>query len=456
MAKTKKAAPPPIDRMPPQATEEEMAVLGSIMIDHDAMCQCSEIIKPEHFYDTVNQKIYSAALELFNENVKVDYLTLCDKLESQNILEEVGGAYTITQYTEAIPSAANVEHYAKIVVKKGQLRNLIRACNEIQVMAYDQSSIPDQVVEEAQKMLMDITFQNIKSASKFEKVLSEALENISTFHKERKSISGIPSGIVALDKITGGFKKKDLVIIAGRPSMGKSALAMNNIGLYNKNMKQAWLSMEMSENSIAMRAIASKASINFMKMTQGKLRDSEFAKISMNISSLADMETMIDDRPSMSITEMKATLRKIKIELAGLDIVFVDYLQLAKATGYNRENEIAQISQGLKAIAKEFDVCVIALSQLSRACETRSSMGKPILSDLRESGQIEQDADVVMFVWRPEVYDIDTTENAEIIVAKHRNGAIGPAPVWFKKESMTFHDVEKNLAEQTYKEEKYF
>jgi len=451
------------DRMPPQAIEEEMAVLGSMLIDKEAVNKSIELLDKSAFYKGAHQKIFEAALTLYERNVEVDYLTITDQLDKMGVLDEVGGAYYVTELANIVPSAASVEYYAKIVLEKSLLRKLIEISNEITAEAYEGREDATELIDNAERKIFALSEKKLKKGFvEIEPILRETFNIIDNYHKRKGSVTGVPTGFKELDEMTSGFQNSDLIIIAGRPSMGKTAFCLNiaRNAAVKHEIPVGVFSLEMSNTQLAMRMLCSEARVDAHKVRTGKLPNSDWPRLSTSVGKLADAKIFIDDTAALSVLEIRAKSRRLKAE-HGLGMVIVDYLQLAKGPGSaeSRQIEISAISQSLKALAKELEIPVVALSQLSRAVESRGGDRRPILSDLRESGAIEQDADVVMFIYRPELYGpVEEEGIAEIIIAKQRNGPTGTVKLKFHKNFVRFDNLEneKFRVEEVYAAEQPF
>lgn len=443
------------DRMPPQALEEEMAVLGSMLIDKDAVNKSVEMLDPTAFYKTAHQKIFEAATILHEQNIEVDYLTITDQLDKMGALDEVGGAYYITQLANFVPSAASVEYYARIVLEKALLRKLIEVCNEITAEAYEAREDAVDLIDDAERRIFSLSERKLrKGFVPIHPVLTDTFDIIDSYHKRKGSVTGVPTGFEELDKMTSGFQNSDLVVVAGRPSMGKTAFCLNMArnASVDYGVPVGIFSLEMSNTQLAMRMLCSESRVDAHKVRTGNLPANDWPRLSMSVGKLAEAPIFIDDTAALSVLEIRAKARRLKAE-HDLGLIMVDYLQLAKgpSSSESRQIEISLISQSLKALAKELSIPVVALSQLSRAVESRGGDRRPILSDLRESGAIEQDADVVMFIYRPEVYGAVEEEGiAEIIIAKQRNGPTGTIKLQFHKDYVLFSNLEKYREEDMY------
>ncbi|TKG94801.1 replicative DNA helicase [Puteibacter caeruleilacunae] len=440
-------------KIPPQAVDVEEAVLGALMLERDAYVSVGDILKPESFYKEEHQRIFEVIRELSMKEKPVDLLMVTQELRNRELLDAVGGPLYITQLTSRVASAAHIEFHARIIAQKYIQRELIKVTSEIQSRSYDDTVDVDDLINFAESSVFKVSEGNIKKETvPIKPVLKEAVDLIEEAGKKDDGLSGVPSGFTALDRITSGWQKTDLVIIAARPAMGKTAFVLSmarNMAVEHKQAV-AVFSLEMSSIQLVNRLIAAESELGAEKIKKGKLADWEWQQLNEKIKNFDDAPVFIDDTPALSIFEFRAKCRRLKMQ-HGLAIVIVDYLQLMTAGGDNRgsrEQEVSMISRSLKAIAKELDVPILALSQLNRSVESREGK-KPQLSDLRESGAIEQDADMVLFIHRPDYYGITADENgnsligiAEIIIAKHRNGAVGEIPLRFKKEMAQFKDLE--------------
>jgi replicative DNA helicase len=444
-------------KLPPQAVDLEEAVLGAIMLEKDAVLSVLDILRPESFYKDAHQKIYKAILDLSMNEKAIDILTVTEELKKQTTLEEVGGPLYITQLTSKVASAAHLEFHARIIQQKYIQRELIRVSSDIQRKAFDETMDVDDLLDQAEADLFDIAEGNIKKeTSKINVLVKEAIHQIEEASKREDHLSGVPSGFTKLDRLTSGWQRSDLIIIAARPSMGKTAFALSmarNIAVEHKR-PIAFFSLEMSSIQLVNRLIVSETELPSDRIRNGRLEEYEWKQLDFKIKSLVEAPIFIDDTPAISIFELRAKCRRLKVQHQ-IEAVFVDYLQLMSGTGDNRgsrEQEVSTISRSLKSIAKELNIPVIALSQLNRSVELRSGNKRPQLSDLRESGAIEQDADLVLFIHRPEKYDIYEDEQgnslvglAEIILAKHRNGPIGDIQLKFRDESAKFMELDTIL-----------
>ncbi len=452
--------------MPPHAIEEEMAVLGSILIDKQAVNKSLEILEVDAFYKDAHQKIFQAIVNLDTVGSHIDYLTVTDELEKMGFLEEVGGAYYITELASRVPSAANVEFYARIVLEKSLIRKLIEVSNEIAGDAYEAKEPAVDLIDEAERKIFALSERKLrKGFVAIEPILHNTFEIVENFSNREGSVTGVATGFHKLDELTSGFQNSDLIILAARPSMGKTALCLNiarNAAVLEPCTAVGVFSLEMSNTQLAMRMLCSEAKVDAHKVRTGKLPADDWEKLSRSVGKLAEAPIYIDDSPALSILEIRAKARRLREEKK-IGLLIIDYLQLVRGpkTSESRQIEISMISQSLKALAKELDIPVLALSQLSRAVESRNDK-RPILSDLRESGAIEQDADLVMFIYREDAYstrtkppDPDEEGTAEIIVAKQRNGPTDTVKLAFQKDYVLFANLDRTH-EEFLMEEKSF
>lgn len=434
-----------IGRIPPHSVEAEQSILGAMILDKEAINTAVEIIKPEDFYKEANGEIYEAILVLFNKNEPVDLITLSEELKRRGTLEHVGGVTYLANLSSGVATTANAEYYCKIVKDKSTLRRLIKSSNQIMGKAYEDSEEVGAIIEEAEKQIFDITQgAHREGFSPINEVLLESFARIEEMAANKGQLTGLTTGFLDIDNKLSGLQKSDLVLIAARPSMGKTTFGLNvatNAALKAK-AKVAIFSLEMSKEQLVQRMIAATAHVDLQKIISGNLTEDEWLQIINSMGPLSQADIYIDDTAGISLTEMRAKCRRLKIE-KGLDLVVIDYLQLMQLDGRteNRQQEISAISRGLKGLAKEMECPVISLSQLSRAPELRSDH-RPMLSDLRESGAIEQDADVVMFLYRDEYYNEESEKKniGEVIIAKHRNGPTGTVELVWKKEFTKFLD----------------
>lgn len=442
-------------KVPPQAIDLEEAVLGAIMLEKDALTAVIDILKAEVFYKEAHQVIFSAICRLFGKSEPVDILTVTNELKSSGELDIVGGPYYITQLTNRIASAANVEYHARIISQKFIQRELIRISSVIIKDAFEDTTDVFDLLDRAEQNLFAVSESNLRrSYDNMQSLVGEAIKEIEAAKDKEGHLRGIPSGFTELDRITNGWQKSELIILAARPGMGKTAFALSMARNCTVTFKKsvAFFSLEMSSIQLVTRLISSETELSADKLKKGDLKSYEWEQLHAKINTLTDAKLLIDDTPALTVFELRAKCRRLKAQ-HDIDMVIIDYLQLMSGggdgKGGNREQEISNISRSLKALSKELDIPIIALSQLSRAVETRGGSKKPILSDLRESGAIEQDADMVIFIYRPEYYKIDVDEEgnstagiAEICIAKHRNGALKDIPLRFVAQYARFMDLD--------------
>lgn len=419
-----------LDKLPPQNIEAEQSVLGAILIDNNGLTSALELLDHNDFYKDSHRRIFDAMIELYDKNEPIDIITLTDQLRRKNDLEAVGGTGYLTSLVSMVPTSANVRYHSKIVREKSMMRGLLRSVTDIASNVYEGDLDVEELMDFAEKTVFDLSDRRIKvSFVKLKEVIKDSFQMIEQLYDRKDTITGVPSGFSALDELTTGFQKSDLIIVGGRPSMGKTAFSLNIAQHVGVEMKEpvAIFSLEMAKEQLAFRMLCSEARVDSNKIRKGHInKRDDWHKLTSAASKLAESPIFIDDTSGMSVLEMRAKARRLKAE-HGLSLIVVDYLQLMRGRGSaeRREQEISEISRSLKGLAKELRVPVIALSQLNRGVETRGGNKKPTLADLRESGAIEQDADVIIFLYRDEVYNRDNPENknkAEIIVAKQRNG----------------------------------
>lgn len=444
-------------KLPPQAPELEEAVLGALMLEKGALNAVIEFLKPEHFYSELHQAIYSAILTLFKSSEPVDMRTVVNQLRKEGKLELIGGAYYIAELTSKVSSAANIEYHARVIIEMAIKRNLIQIASQIHHDAYEDSTDVFELLDRTEQAIFEISDSNLrKNYDSMKNLMHRAVQELQQLKEHKDGLTGVPSGFLALDRLTSGWQKSDLIIVAARPGMGKSAFvvsAMRNAAVDFKR-PVAIFSLEMSSIQLVNRMISAEAQLDSEKIRKGRLADFEWQQLLHKTSRLSAAPIFIDDTPALTILELRAKCRRLKAE-HNVELIIVDYLQLMRGdTTGNREQEIASISRALKGIAKELSVPVIALSQLSRLVETRGGVKRPQLSDLRESGSIEQDADLVIFLYRPEYYGISedgqnnsTANLAEVIVAKHRNGSTGTVKLKFLGKYTKFTDWEDTPAD---------
>ncbi|MGB2867239.1 MAG: replicative DNA helicase [Bacteroidota bacterium] len=434
-------------RVPPQAMDVEAAVLGAMLLEKEAIAKAIEVIDDTAFYKPGHQSIFRAMISLFERSEPVDLITLTEELRRRGELEKIGGEYFLTELTTKVTSAANVEYHAHIVLEKALMRQLIGASSEVITRAYSESEDALGLLDEAEQRIFDISEQRMKkSFVSMNTAVHKTMDLLQSIHGKHSGVTGVPSGFTDLDAETGGFQKSDLIIIAGRPSQGKTAfaLAAARNAAVRYDVPVGFFSLEMSTQQLVMRLMCAEARVDAHKVRTGRLPEDEWKNLSTSVGRLYNAKFYIDDTPALGILELRAKARRLKAE-HNVGVIVVDYLQLMQGpkNAQSREQEISSISRSLKALAKEIDIPVIALSQLNRAVEARGDK-RPVLADLRESGAIEQDADVVMFVHRPEAHGIkeedgQSTEGlAEIIIGKQRNGPTSTIRLQFVKQFVLF------------------
>jgi replicative DNA helicase len=440
------------DRVPPQSIEAEQAVLGALILDGEALVSVSERLRPEDFYRQSHQIIFQAMIDLSERQEPVDLVTIAAELKDREQLEACGGVTYLTELANAVPTAANVDYYARIVEEKSMLRRLIRTATQIVSSGYTNTDNVDELLSDAEQRILELSQR--KSDSGFipiRDVLMDVFEQVEHLYHHKGSVTGIPSGFIDLDKMTSGFQKSDLIIVAARPSVGKTAFALNiaqNVGVRSKETV-AIFSLEMSATQLVQRIISAEANVDGTRLRTGFLENEDWEKITMAIGTLSEAKIFIDDSPTITVSEIRSKCRRLKRE-HGLGLVLIDYLQLIQGRGNtdNRQQEVSEISRSLKAIARELEVPVIALSQLSRSVEQRQDK-RPLLSDLRESGSIEQDADIVAFLYRDDYYNQESEKKnlIEIIIAKQRNGPVGTVELVFLKNFNKFVNLDRTHEE---------
>ena len=442
---------PALYHVPPQSLEAEDSILSAILIDNETLLDVVEILSPEDFYKTSHKKIFGAITELFSRNEPIDLVTLSNLLKEHNQLETVGGAAYLAGLVDSVPVAANAEHYAKIIHDKACLRRLIEQSNAIVKKCFEDRGNVDEVLDFAETAIFEISENKIKPAFyPLGKVIESNIDTLEERQGNKALITGVPTGFTLLDKMTAGLQPSDLLIIAGRPSMGKTALALNiaRNATLDSNISTAFFSLEMSKEQLSMRLLCSEARIDSSRLRSGFFSRDDWVKITDAAGVLSEAPLYIDDSPDVTTMTIRAKARRLKME-NDLGLIFIDYLQLmrGRANTERRDLEISDISRSLKALAKELSLPVIALSQLNRKLEERSDK-RPQLSDLRESGALEQDADLVAFIYRDEVYNKDENNpnrgKAELIVAKQRNGPVGTVPLTFLNSYTRFENPAPN------------
>lgn len=436
--------------IPPQNTEAEASLLGAILIDSDAIVKVADIVLPEDFYDERHARVYEATLQLYEKHSPIDVLTLSDQLKNTGMLDIAGGPGFLTELTNFVPTAAHADRYAEIIAQKAMRRRLIKASQSIAELGFDESRSLQELVENAETQLFRVSEQHIKQdISSIENILSSSFDRLDELHKDKGKLRGVPTGYRDLDNILAGLQPSDLFVLAARPSMGKTAFALNlaqNVAL-KAGQPVLIFSLEMSKEQLVDRMLASEAGVNAWNLRTGNLSDDDFEKIGHAMGTLSEAQILIDDSPGISVSDMRTKARR-EAHKRPLGLIIVDYLQLmsggARFSGdSNRVQEISEISRGLKGIAREMNVPVIALSQLSRSVESRNPQ-IPQLADLRESGSIEQDADVVAFIYREEYYNPETENKniARILIKKHRNGPTGDIELYFDREKQRFRSLD--------------
>ena len=438
-----------VGKIPPHDVDAEQAILGSMLTDQDAVIDAMEVLKPEDFYREDNKYIYQSIINLYNRGEPIDIITVKAELTSMQKFEAVGGIEYLATLPDKVPLVANADKYIKIVEEKSILRQLIKAANEIQSVGYAQNEEIDNIVDQSEKMIFNIMQgKNQKGYTQIKDVLVETFAELEKLYNQKETITGVPTGFADLDYKTAGLHNSDLILIAARPAMGKSAFVLN-IATYaaiNTKKPVVIFNLEMSKEQLVNRMLCSEAMVDSNKIRTGKIDEEDWIKLATALGPLSEAPIYIDDTPGISVAEIRAKCRKLKLE-KNIGLVVIDYLQLIQGSGKrnaSREQEISEISRSLKILAKELDVPVIALSQLSRAAEARQDH-RPMLSDLRESGAIEQDADIVMFLYRDDYYNPDSEKKniAEIILAKHRAGSTGTVELLWMGNYTKFANLDK-------------
>jgi replicative DNA helicase len=434
------------DKSVPANLEAEEAVLGSLLIDPDAIIKIAAFLRADDFYREKNGWIYQAILDLHERREPADFVTLIDELGRREILQEVGGVTYVTSLINGVPTAVHVEHYAHIVERTSTLRRLIGAAGQVAALAYEEAQDLDEVVDRAEQLIFSVSERRARrDLAPVHQIMSDVVNRIEYLHSHKGGILGVPSGFGRLDKLLGGFQKSDLIVLAARPGVGKTSLALGvAMNAAKHGQRVAFFSLEMSSEQLVQRLLSSETGINQQRLRLGDISDDQWSLLMEAASVLSETLLFIDDTPAMSVLELRSKARRLQAE-HGLDMVVVDYLQLMRsdARNENRVQEISYITRALKSLARELEVPLLALSQLSRAVEARSDH-KPILSDLRESGSIEQDSDVVMFIYREDMVKENSERKniADVIVAKHRNGPTDTVPLYFEKELTRFKELE--------------
>jgi replicative DNA helicase len=446
-------------KLPPQNIEAEQSVLGGILIENYAINKVMEVLDPDDFYRESHRKIYKALIDLSERDEPADLITLTNELKKNGYLDPVGGASYITSLIDSVPTAANIEYYVRIVKEKSILRKLIQTSTEIITQSYEDRGDVESFLDEAERAIFDISENRVRpSFYPIKDVVKDSFKILERLYEKKELVTGVPSGFKELDRLTAGFQPSDLIIVAGRPSMGKTAFCLNiaQYAAIQKKIPIAIFSLEMSKEQLGIRMLCSEAHVEGTKLRSGFLSESDWPRLTIAAGNLSDASIYIDDTAALTILELRAKARRLKTEQGGLGMVIIDYLQLMKGRtrAESRQQEISEISRSLKALAKELSIPVIAVSQLSRKTEERTG-NRPQLSDLRESGAIEQDADLILFIYRDEIYnrseDNPNKGKAEIIIGKQRNGPTGKVDLAFLDKFTTFKELYKGETENTYK-----
>ena len=444
-------------KLPPQNLEAEQSVLGGILIENEAINRVMEILDPDDFYRDAHRKIFNALINLSERDEPADLITLTNELRKIDQLDSIGGASYLASLIDSVPTAANIEYYAKIVKEKSILRKLIQTSTQIVTQSYEDRGDIEVFLDEAERAIFDISEKRVRpSFFSIRDVVKESFKTIERLFQKKELVTGVPSGFKELDRMTAGFQPSDLIIIAGRPSMGKTAFCLNvaQYAAVENKIPVAVFSLEMSKEQLVIRMLCSEAHVEGTRLRTGFLNESDWPKLTIAAGNLSEAPIYIDDSAALSVLELRAKARRLKSE-RGLGMLIIDYLQLMKgrARVESRQQEISEISRSLKALAKELNIPVIAVSQLSRKTEERTG-NRPQLSDLRESGAIEQDADLILFIYRDEVYnraeDNPNRGKAEVIIGKQRNGPIGKIEMAFLDKFTTFKELYKGETENIY------
>jgi replicative DNA helicase len=437
--------------IPPQSLDAEASLLGSILIDSDAIVKIADLISANDFYDEKHQRIYEAAVSLYEMHSPIDVLTLANKLSETGFIDMIGDASYLTELTNYVPTAAHITNYAEIVAQKSLRRKLIKASQDIVGLGYNESTNLNELIENAERTIFEVSQRHVKQdVTSLETVLAESFDRLDELHRDKGKIRGVPTGYKDLDNILAGLQRSDLIILAARPSMGKTALALNlahNVALDAK-LPVLIFSLEMSKEQLVDRMLAMTSEVDAWALRTGNLNDRDFEKIGHAMGTLSEAEIYIDDTPGITVSELRTKARR-EAHLRPLGLIIVDYLQLMSGGGKygndgNRVQEISEISRGLKGIARELNLPILALSQLSRSVESRNPQ-IPQLADLRESGSIEQDADVVAFIYRDDYYNTESNRKniADILIKKHRNGPVDNIELYFDREKQRFRSLDK-------------
>ena len=437
------------ERVPPQNIEAEQSVLGAMLIKKEAITQAQELLRPDDFYREAHRIVFETMLELAGDNEAVDLVTLTEALRKKEMLEKVGGISFITALANYVPTAANIVYHAQIVKEKSELRHLIDAATEIASAAYEATDDVKDIMDDAEKKILAVAANQTGGAFEpIRNIVIDTVGRVETLYENQGGLTGISTGFRDLDRDTSGLQKSDLILVAARPSMGKTAFTLN-IATYAAmhGHTVAFFSLEMSKEQLVQRMLCSEGGIDSQRLRTGQLEDADWDRLINTADRVSKASIYIDDTAGINVMDLRSKARRLKAE-HGLDLIVIDYLQLmqgrARSSSDNRQQEISEISRSLKALARELDVPVVALSQLSRSVESRT-VKKPMLSDLRESGSLEQDADIVMFLYREDYYDQETERKniTEVIIAKHRNGPIGTIELFFQKEFTKFRDLSR-------------
>ncbi|HEV8714241.1 MAG TPA: replicative DNA helicase [Candidatus Binatia bacterium] len=437
-------------KVPPQSLDAEESVLGGVLFDTHALDRVIEVLSVDDFYRASHRKIFRAMLALSEKGEPIDLITLSDLLKSRGELQDIGGATYLAELADKVPSAANISHYARIVREKAVLRSLINVCNEITSRCYNGQEDIEPFLDEAERLIFDVSEKRVRpSFFKMGDLIMDTIKTVERLFERKELVTGVPTGFLDLDRLTAGLQPSDLIIVAARPSMGKTAMVLN-IAQYvalHANTAVAIFSLEMSKEQLVLRMLCSEARVDNAKVRTGYLGERDFPRLAMAAGRLAEAPIYIDDTPAQNVLELRAKARRLKRE-ANIGLVIIDYLQLMRGltAQENRTQELSEISRSLKSLAKELNIPVIALSQLNRQVEQRADR-RPMMADIRESGAIEQDADVIMFIYRDEVYKPDSQDEgvAEVIIGKQRNGPTGTVRLSFRREYTRFDNLVEHM-----------
>ncbi len=428
-------------RVPPHSSEAEESVLGALFLDKDAIIAVAQFLHPEDFYDERHEEIFRSCVELYEERIPIDVLTVAERLKKKKVLKKIGGASLLAELANKVPTAAHVEHYGRIVKESATKRSLMNAAGRLVELSFDESLAADELLDKAESEVFSLTQSHLTDTfTPVKNALAESFDRLDELHKQAEGLRGVPTGFKDLDDCLAGMQRSNLLILASRPGVGKTSLALNIAQNLAVNYKRpvGFFSLEMSREELVDRLLVAQADIDAWRLKTGKLDEDDFTKLSNAMGELAEAPLYIDDTPALSILEMRTKARRLQVEV-GVELIIIDYLQLARARQLeNMVQEVSEISQGMKNLARELKVPVLAISQLSRAVETRGSR-RPQLADLRESGSIEQDADVVMFLYRE---DDEKPENVSLDIAKHRNGPLRSINLFFKGDRIKFYGRE--------------